>query len=95
MSAVSKSELGLVKVFTTQNRGFTPEEIAERAIDKIIFVGTQSHPLLREQALAFKDRIHEVLVRYLKEAQEAERLTICGKLNGQGLNEIADLIRRL
>ena len=26
---------GDIKVYTTQNRGFTPEEIAERAIEKI------------------------------------------------------------
>ena len=27
-----------VKVLTTSGRGFTPEEVAERALDKIIFI---------------------------------------------------------
>lgn len=94
-SAVANSDVGLVKVFTTVSRGYTPEEIAARAIDKIIYVGEQSHPLLREQALAYKDRIHAVLVHYLREAQESERLTVSCKLSEQGLDEIADLIRRL
>jgi len=33
---------GNVIVKTSQGRGFTPEEIAERAIDKIIYVGSKS-----------------------------------------------------
>ena len=31
-------EIGSVNVHTTQNRGFTPDEIAERCLDKIISV---------------------------------------------------------
>ena len=30
-----------VKVLTTSGRGFTPEEVAERALDKIISVGEE------------------------------------------------------
>ena len=45
---------GDIKVYTTQNRGFTPEEIAERAIEKIIYVGKDSHPVIRDQAETFK-----------------------------------------
>ena len=33
---------GGVKVMTTSGRGVTPEEVAERALDKIITVGTAS-----------------------------------------------------
>ncbi len=45
-----------VKVVTTSGRGFTPEEIAERALDKIIYVGSQTHPAIRDQAEAFKSK---------------------------------------
>ncbi len=31
---------GGVKVMTTSNRGFNPEEVADRALDKIIAVGS-------------------------------------------------------
>ena len=51
---------GNVKVYTTSNRGFTPEEISERAVDKIISVGSQTHPVIREQAEAFKENIRKV-----------------------------------
>jgi hypothetical protein len=85
-------DLGGVKVFTTDNRGFTAEEIAERAIDKIIYVGDKSHPVIAEQARAFKEHIKHVLVQYLREAQESERITICAKLSQAGHPEIAKLI---
>jgi hypothetical protein len=85
-------DLGGVKVFTTDNRGFTPEEIAERAIDKIIYVGDKSHPVITEQARAFKEHIKHVLIHYLREAQESERITICAKLSQAGHPEIATLI---
>lgn len=87
--------LGGVKVYTTTDRGFTPEEIAERALDKIIYVGEQSHPVIRDQAQAFKDSIRSILVFYLCEAQNSERTTIMAGLKKQGLDELAELIRRI
>lgn len=89
------SNVGSVKVFTTHNRGFTPEEIAERALEKIIYVGEKSHPVIVEQAKAFREHIRQVLIEYLHEAQSSERLTICGLLNNQGHADLADIIRRL
>lgn len=85
-------DLGSVNVFTTDHRGFTAEEIAERALDKIIYVGDQSHPAITAQARAFKEHIKHVLIQYLREAQESERITICAKLSQAGHPEIAKLI---
>lgn len=87
--------LNSVNVFTTNHRGFTAEEIAERALDKIIYVGDQSHPLIAEQARTFKQYIHTVLVQYLREAQESERITLAAKLSQAGHPEIAKLIGEL
>jgi hypothetical protein len=95
MSIESISGLGVVKVFTTENRGFTAEEIADRALDKIIYVGDKSHPLVSAQAHAFKDNIRKVLVHYLDEAQRNERMTIQARLRETGYPEIADLIGEL
>ncbi len=89
------AELGTVRVFTTVDRGFTPEEIAERAIDKIIHVGERSHPLLLEQAKAFREQIRAVLVHYLAEAQQNERMTIAAKLRAAGHSSIADFLGEL
>jgi len=87
--------LGGVQVYTTENRGFTPEEIAERALNKIIYVGEQSHPAVRDQAHAFKDAIRSVLVFYLREAQASERTNIAANLSRQGFEDVAQLIRRI
>jgi hypothetical protein len=92
---VAVAELGWIKVFTTENRGFTPEEIAERALDKIIYVGDQSHPVIVEQARAFKSQIKTVLIHYLEEAQQSERVTISAKLRAAGHPQIADMIGEL
>jgi hypothetical protein len=95
MSIESIGSVGVVKVFTTVDRGFTAEEIAERAVDKIIHVGDKSHPLVAEQARAFKDSIRKVLVHYLDEAQRNERMTIQARLRETGHPKIADLIGEL
>ena len=95
MSLNSQGFIGNVKVFTTENRGFTPEEIAERALDKIIYVGDRSHPVILEQARAFKETLRTVLIHYLDEAQQSERVTISAKLRAAGHPQIADMIGEL
>jgi hypothetical protein len=83
---------GDVKVYTTQNRGFTPEEIAERAIDKIIFVGKDSHPVIRDQAEAFKKHIYHVLVQSLEQAVQSDRTTIAQRLRDAGHSELLKIL---
>lgn len=87
--------VGIVNVFVADNRGFSAEEIADRAIEKIIFVGNESAPEVRDQALAYKSQIHKLLISYLKEAQINERTTICNKLIEAGLGDAAELVKNL
>lgn len=84
--------LGGVKVMTTSGRGFTPEEIAERALDKIIYVGGNSHPAIREQAEAFKENIRSVLVFYMKEAINSNKTTLAIRLKEAGHPELIKLL---
>lgn len=79
-------------VHTTDGRGFTPEEIAERALDKIIYVGAQSHPAIRDQAEAFRENIRKVLVLYLKEAVKSDRTTIANRLRESGHPDLVKLL---
>lgn len=88
-------QLGPVKVMTTHYRGHSPEEIAQLALDKIIYIGQNSHPMVIAQAEAFKDQIHGILVKYLTMAQQEERTTICAKLTQNGFEEIAKLVNTL
>jgi hypothetical protein len=81
-----------IQVFTKDNGGFTPEELAERALDKIIQVGDQSHPLVREQANAFRNHIRGVLVFYMNEAVKFDRVTLAHKLRESGHSELIHLL---
>lgn len=83
---------GNVKIMSTQGRGFTPEEIAERALDRIVYVGSQSHPLIREQAEAFRENIRELLVFYLKEAVRSHNVTLVNKFKKAGYPELVKIL---
>ena len=84
-----------VNVQTTNNRGFTPEELAEQALEKIVSVSENADPIVREQARAFQGRIRHVLVHYLKQAARSDRTTVCAALDAAGQPKLSEMIRRL
>lgn len=86
-------QLNDVLVETTHNRGWSVEELAQRAANKIISVGESSHPAIREQALAFHDRIREVVAFYLREAVVSDRTTIANRLRQAGYPDLVDLLK--
>lgn len=87
--------VGNVFVQTTSNRGFTPEEVAERCLDRIVSVAEDATPEVRAQAQAFKDNIRKLLVYYMKEAIKSDRTTVYNALCDAGQKDLAELIRRL
>jgi hypothetical protein len=92
MNAQNKSEIGLIQVATVDYRGFTPEELADRAVDKIIQIGDQSHPVIRDQAVAFREHIRGILVFYMNEVVKFDRVTIAQKLKDSGHAELINLL---
>ena len=68
------------------------EEIAARALDKIIYVGSQTHPAIREQAEAFKDNIRQVLVHYMHEAVRSHNVTLVNKFKQAGHPELIPIL---
>lgn len=85
----------LAEVHTTENRGFTPEELAERCADKIISISDSADPVLQQQAHAFRKQLVNTLVFYLKEAVRCDRTTVYNALSDAGQPQLAELIRRL
>ena len=83
---------GGVKVMTTSNWGFIPEEVADRALDKIIAVGSDSHPAVRAQAEAFKKDIRKVLVQYMKEMVRSHNTTLAHRFRDMGYPELIKLL---
>ena len=80
------------EVHTTSHRGHTPEEIAEFALDKIMYVSKDANPLIKEQAEAFKGYIRHVLVHHLKIAVKSDRTTLANKLRKAGHSELIKTI---
>lgn len=91
----ANSEVGSVFVHTTSGRGFTPEEVAERCLDKIIAVSDNANPLIKSQADAFRDQIRAVLVFYMKQAISSDRTTVYNALLDAGQKNLAETVRRL
>lgn len=81
-----------VEVRTTSNRGFTPDEVAQRCVDKIISVGDQTHPVIRDQAQAFKEHIRAVVAFYIKDAIRNDRHTIATRLRDAGHPELTTIL---
>jgi len=87
-----QSLVGSVLVQTTNDRGWTSEELASRAADKIIYIGDQSHPAVQAQARAFKENVKHVVAFYLKEAIEQDRATIAARLTQAGHPNLVHLL---
>jgi hypothetical protein len=85
----------VVKVHTTEGRGFTPEEVAQRCADKIISVSDTADPVLKQQAYAYKENIAKLVEQYFKEAVRSDRTTVYNALMDAGHPKLADAIRRL
>lgn len=86
---IGAGNIGHVLVQTTQNRGATAEELADRAVGKIMGIVRLADPAVAE------DNVRRTLLFYLKEAQMAERTTLSGKLVQQGHGDLARIIGEL
>ena len=85
----------IVNVQTTQNRGFTPDEVAERCVEKLISVSDDAHPAIRDQAKAFQKHMEKVVAFYMREAIRSDLTTVYNALIDILHPKLADAIRRL
>jgi hypothetical protein len=91
-SAMGGGDIGEIKATLVSGRGFTPEEVAEQALNKIISVGGNCHPVIRDQAEAFKDQIRGVLVHYMKQAVRSDHTTLANRFRAAGHPELVKLL---
>ena len=88
-------EVGSVLVSTTQDKGHDPEFWAKAAADRIVSVGGNCHPLIAQQAEAFKQSVEKTVEFYIKEAIKSDRTTLIAELERQGHADLANIIRSL
>ena len=91
---VGLSEGFKVDVKTTENRGLSIEELAERCTDKIVSVSDHAKPV-KEQAHAFKKHIKQLIEIYMQQAVKSDRTTVYNAIINAGQPKLAELIRRL
>jgi len=89
------STIGTVNVKTTQNEGLKPEYWTNRIMERLIAVSDTADPIVKAQAVAFKEMIQTVVLLYMKQAIASDRATVAGLLEKQGHTDIANIIRRL
>ena len=85
----------LVEINTTENRGFTPDELAERCVEKLVSVSDNTHPGIRDQARAYSKHIEKLVAFYMRQAIRSDRTTVYNALQDAGHPQLAELIRRL
>ena len=87
----STLEVGSVLVSTTQDKGHDPEFWAKAAADRIVSVGGNCHPLIAQQAEAFKQSVEKTVEFYIKEAIKSDRTTLIAELERQGHADMANI----
>ena len=94
ISASGGALLGDIKAMNVSGRVFTPEELAESALDKIIYVGSNSHPAIRDQAEAFKQQIRSVLISYGRQCINSHGTTLANRFRDAGHPELIKLLEK-
>jgi hypothetical protein len=84
--------VGTASVVTTNGRDLNAEELANMALDRIISISQEAPMPLREQALAFKDKLRAILLFYMKRSAHSERIAVSNLLRKEGFTQIADRI---
>lgn len=84
-----------VEVHTSHNRGFTPEEVADRCANRIIAISDNAPLAIQAQARSFRSNIVKVIEFYMREAIKSDRTSVYNALIDAGHKDLANLIRRM
>ena len=84
--------LGEIKAMGVSGRGFTPEELAENALDRIISISSSADPVIRQQAEAFREHLRAVLISYGRQCIRSNHTTISNRLRNAGHPELTQLL---
>jgi hypothetical protein len=93
-SASGGALLGTVKAMGVSGRGFTPEELAENALDRIIAISATADPVIRQQAEAFREHIRAVLISYGNQCIRSHHTTLNNRFRDAGHPELTKLLEK-
>jgi uncharacterized protein (UPF0305 family) len=77
------------------NRGHTPEQMADMCVNRILQISDKAHPILKEQAKEFKLRMRDQILTYMKKCVNSDRTTVYNAIRDAGQPQLAEYIRKL
>ena len=86
--------LGQVKVVHVSGRGFSIDEVVDRAMEQIISIESTAPPVLRIQAEAYRNRVRAVLRQALVQSRRSYNTTLEKRFTDIGKPELASLLER-
>lgn len=92
MQITAQAQLGQLQVRTSSNGGHSVDDLTNAAVERILYVGENVHPAIRDQAIAFKEHIRGIIGFYMKEAIQSDRTTVANILKNAGHPELASII---
>lgn len=92
MQVTAQTQLGVLEVRVSSHGGHSVEDLADAAVERILYVGESVHPVIRDQAVAFKENIRSVVAFYMKEAIKSDRTTVANMLTKAGHPDLATII---
>ena len=95
LSVGSGPVIGELKTMTTSGRGLSVDEIMSLLMPRLLHVGDNAPPAIRDQAAAFKGDIERLVRHYIVQAQKSQNTTICGMLEQAGQHDAAAIVRKL
>jgi uncharacterized membrane protein len=88
-------KLGEVSVHTTDNKGHDPEFWAVQVTNKICGISEHAPEHVRQQALAFKKTVYDIVLRGIRSGIASDRTTVVNLLRSQGQDDMANIIKEL
>ena len=87
--------MGQITVQTTNNRGHDPEFWAEQTTNRICGISEQASPHIKEQAIAFRNAVYNVILTGMRSAIASDRVTVSNKLEEIGHGDVAKFLKEL
>ena len=84
-----------VNVITSSHGGLSTDQIVELAASKIMYVSDDAPPVIKDQAIAFRATMINILTEYVHLARREERATISAQLEKHGHSDVAKMIRSI
>ena len=87
--------LGNIEVHSTKNKGHDPEFWAAQATKKIVSISDNAPEHIKQQALAFQNKVYTVILYTIKNAIKSQNTTYSNILSEQGHEDMAKILREL